>query len=397
MRPVPAAGPEDGGGAVPGPGQVGADGRPRVLFLSENNGGHSTMHLGIRAGLAHDDRIVPTFVDVPPPRLLRRAVSVQIPGLARLDLDLASQRGQLATSATARRLLRAAAGTYDVLHVYTQHAALTSRDILRAGPSVVATDAAGHDVARLLPYRRPTVWTERQRGLRERLERPVWDAATLVLTKSEWAARSLREDYGVTPDRLRVVPLGIEVPPTAPARVPHERPTITFVGRSLARKGGLTLLDLFRARWADRFELHLVTKEAVAPTPGVIVHRDFEPGDPRLADLFARTDVLAFPTETDTFGYAALEAMSAAVPVVARRTSALPEIVVDGGTGLLVGAGPEELAAAIEAILGDPERARAMGEAGRRRMLERFDARVTTGALVDVLLEAHERFWAVRP
>ena len=380
-----------------GSGQPGETRRPRVLFLSENNGGHSTMHLGIRAGLAYDDRISASFVDVPPAGFARRLASVQVPGLAGLDLDLASLRGQLATSTAARRLLRAAAGTYDVLHVYTQHAALTSRDILRAVPSVVATDATGHDVARLLPYRRPTVWTERQRGLRNRFERPVWDAATLVLTKSEWAARSLREDYGVTPDRLRVVPLGIEVPAELPARVPHERPTITFVGRSLARKGGLVLLDLFRERWSDRYELHLVTKEAVAPTPGVVVHGDFEPGDPRLADLFARTDLLAFPTESDTFGYAALEAMAAAVPVVARSTSALPEIVVDGGTGLLVGPSPSELGAAIEALLEDPARARAMGEAGRRRMLERYDARVTTTRLVDVLLEAHERFWAVRP
>ncbi|MEY4007201.1 MAG: hypothetical protein RLZZ467_217, partial [Gemmatimonadota bacterium] len=40
--------------------------------------------------------------------------------------------------------------------------------------------------------------------------------------------------------------------------------------------------------------------------------------------------------------------------------------------------------------------ARAMGEAGRRRVLERFDARITTPALVDVLVEAHERFHAAR-
>jgi glycosyltransferase involved in cell wall biosynthesis len=81
---------------------------------------------------------------------------------------------------------------------------------------------------------------------------------------------------------------------------------------------------------------------------------------------------------------------------VARRTSALPEIVVDGGTGLLVGASPDDLATAVETILEDPVRARAMGEAGRRRVLERFDARVTTPALVEVLLEAHERFHAAR-
>lgn len=381
---------------MPRSGQTGSAGPLRVLFLSENNGGHSTMHLGIRAAIVEDDRVSATFVDVPAPGSLRRAAGAQIPGLAGRDLDLAPLRGQLATSAAARRLLRSAAGTYDVLHAYTQHGVLLSRDILRAGPSVVSTDATGHQVARLLPYRRPTVWTERQRGLRERFERPVWDAATLVLTKSDWAATSLRDEYGVTADRLRVIPLGPTVPLDVPTRTAHDRPTITFVGRSLERKGGLVLLDLFRARWADRFELHLVTKDAVAPTPGVVVHSDIEPGDPRLQELFGRTDVLAFPTEMDTFGYAALEAMAAGLPVVARRTSALPEIVVDGVTGLLVDESPDDLATAIETILEDPARARAMGEAGRRRVVERFDARITTRALVDVLVEAHERFHAGR-
>jgi glycosyltransferase involved in cell wall biosynthesis len=391
------SGPSDAGeGEVPRSGQAGTAGPVRVLFVSENNGGHSTMHLGIRAAIAEDDRVTATFVDIPAPGTLRRVVSAQIPGLARRDLDLAALRGQLATSAAARRLLHAAADSFDVLHAYTQHGVLLSRDELRAGPSVVSTDATGHQVARLLPYRRPTEWTERQRGLRARFERPVWDAATLVLTKSDWAAASLRDEYGVTPDRLRVVPLGPQVPLEPPPRTAHDRPTITFVGRSLERKGGLVLLDLFRTRWADRYELHLVTRDDVVPTPGVVVHSDIEPGDPRLLALFGRTDVLAFPTETDTFGYAALEAMAAAVPVVARRTSALPEIVVDGGTGLLVGASPDDLATAIEALLEDPARARAMGEAGRRRVLERFDARVTTPALVEVLLEAHERFHAAR-
>ena len=50
----------------------------------------------------------------------------------------------------------------------------------------------------------------------------------------------------------------------------------------------------------------------------------------------------------------------------------------------------------VAALREDPARARAMGEAGRRRVLERFDARVTTPALVDVLVEAHERFHAPR-
>ncbi len=65
---------------------------------------------------------------------------------------------------------------------------------------------------------------------------------------------------------------------------------------------------------------------------------------------------------------AVLEAMAARRPVVAARVGAIPETVVDGETGILVAAEPDAVARAIEAILGDPARARRMGEAGRRRV-----------------------------
>ena len=70
---------------------------------------------------------------------------------------------------------------------------------------------------------------------------------------------------------------------------------------------------------------------------------------------------------------AALEAMAAGRPVVARRVGALGEAVVPGGTGLLVDDDrPDSLAVALKALLEDPDRSRAMGEAGRRRALSAF-------------------------
>ena len=70
---------------------------------------------------------------------------------------------------------------------------------------------------------------------------------------------------------------------------------------------------------------------------------------------------------------AALEAMAAARPVVARRVGALPETVVDGETGLLVdGERPEDVAAALAHDARRPGPARAMGEAGRRRAETEF-------------------------
>jgi glycosyltransferase involved in cell wall biosynthesis len=79
------------------------------------------------------------------------------------------------------------------------------------------------------------------------------------------------------------------------------------------------------------------------------------------------------PSFEEAFGLPVVEAMATGLPVVATRVGGLPEIVVDGVNGLLVPAGDAPaLGAAIERLLADPELARRMGAAGRRRAVERY-------------------------
>src|SRR5579884_940208 len=362
----------------------------RVLFLNENIGGHTTMHLALRSALTAYGDVDPTFLDVPSPGLLRKLAGAPVPGLARHDLDLQALRSQLASSATARRLLARYAGTYDVLHVYTQHAALLSVGLVAQAPAIVSTDATGAQVARLLPYRAPTRWTDLQRYVRRPLERRVFDAATFVVGKSRWCAASLCDAYGVPDEKVRVIPFGIVVPRRV-ARPRRDNPIVTFIGRSLARKGGDRVLRVYADRLRGRCELHLVTREPVPEGDGVRVHRDVRPGDPRLGALLARTTVLAFPTEMDTFGYAALEAMASGVPVVATRVNALPELVDDGVTGILVDGDDRHLGDALTRIVEDHALHDRMAVAARERVMRLFDARVTTDRLVDLLFETVER------
>ena len=86
-----------------------------------------------------------------------------------------------------------------------------------------------------------------------------------------------------------------------------------------------------------------------------------------------------------------LEAMAAGKPVVATRVGGIPEVVVEGETGLLVPPGdPGALANAISEMLSDPDRAKRMGEVGRQRVIDQFDIKTTvklTEALYDQLLE----------
>jgi glycosyltransferase involved in cell wall biosynthesis len=366
----------------------------RALLVNENLGGHASMHLYIRDALHDVPEVAVDVVDVPHARLGRKLLSAPVPGLARLDLDLGPLRAQLLQSAWVRRLLQQRADTYDVVHVYTQSTALLSADQLGSRPSVVSTDGTMTQNAYHLPYRRPTRWTASQARAARRFEDGVYRAATLVVAQSQWAARSLVEAYGVPAERVRVIPFGVPIPPAVPRSEADGLPQVTFVGKTLERKGGHRLLHAFREHLRGRCELNLVTLEAIAPEPGVHVHNDFRPGDPRLPELLARTAVFAFPSDLDNSPYSVVEAMVAGLPVVATRVGGVPEMVVDGERGLLVGGDDAQLAAAIASLLDDPDRRHEMGVAVRRRAEERYDARDTTRALASVLVEAKERFAA---
>ncbi|HXG57719.1 MAG TPA: N-acetyl-alpha-D-glucosaminyl L-malate synthase BshA [Thermoanaerobaculia bacterium] len=95
---------------------------------------------------------------------------------------------------------------------------------------------------------------------------------------------------------------------------------------------------------------------------------------PNLEEVIAASDLLLLPSESESFGMAALEAMSCEVPVIATRSGGLPEVVDDGVAGYLLPVGDVEAMGqrAIE-ILSDAELQRRMGAAGRQIAIDRFD------------------------
>lgn len=89
--------------------------------------------------------------------------------------------------------------------------------------------------------------------------------------------------------------------------------------------------------------------------------------------IIAASTFVVHPSHEEGFSNTILEAMAAGKAVVATRAGGIPEAVIDGVTGLLVPPGrPAELAGAMLSLLRNPERAGAMGEAGRKRALEEF-------------------------
>jgi glycosyltransferase involved in cell wall biosynthesis len=357
----------------------------RIQFVNENIGGHATMHRHVRAALANSTSIHPTFLDLPTPSLARRLLGAQVPVLDRLDLDLQLIRARLTQSAVARRHLSRLETTPDLLHFYTQNTALLSVDLMRRIPSVVSIDATNRQNSYLLPYRRPTRFTPASVAATHWMERRVLVSARRIVAHSLWAADSVL-GYGIPANRVEVIPFGISVPPARPAMPSNDLPRIAFVGTSMERKGGWHLLRIWKRFLSDRSRLVLVTPERVTPEPGIEVRNDVRPGDGRLEEILAGSDIFAFPSMMDTYGYALIEAMAAELPVVALDHAAAPEIVADGITGLVVPRGDDEaFASALLGLIGDADARHEMGVAGRRRVLERFDAEVTTAGLMSVM------------
>ena len=108
-----------------------------------------------------------------------------------------------------------------------------------------------------------------------------------------------------------------------------------------------------------------------------------------LVSYYSAASVFALPSYYESFSKVTLEAMACSLPVVATNMGGLPEMVVDGKTGLLVNYGsPSALASALVQILTDVSAASAMGREGRERVNRMF----TWRAVVERISEAYKDF-----
>ena len=194
---------------------------------------------------------------------------------------------------------------------------------------------------------------------------------------------------GIPPRKVERIYYGLDAAP-APQNVADLRtelgwagaPLIGFVGRLTGQKGVDVLLNAFAIvhRALPTARLLLIgdgpQRAALAALAGGLqisaaVHFAGWREDARAQ--MAALNVLAIASRWEGFGLVTLEAMQAGVAVVASRVSALPEIVLDGETGLLVpAANAAKLAAALLALLQDPQRAMQLGENGRLRAAQLF-------------------------
>lgn len=152
-----------------------------------------------------------------------------------------------------------------------------------------------------------------------------------------------------------------------------DRPLIGWVGRLSPEKGADVLVQAAAAaarpaRWVvvgdgpDEAAARALVERLGAP----VAFLGRIPGAGRLAPAF---DVVVLSSRTEGTPIVALEAMAAGVPVVATRVGGVPDLLADGAAGRLVDAErPDQLAAAVDGLLADPEGAAALGRRGQERV-----------------------------
>jgi glycosyltransferase involved in cell wall biosynthesis len=278
-----------------------------------------------------------------------------------------SPRAFRASSALVEEELRRREGTFDVvLQLYGLFAPGRPEGGRRYAMYLDATIALTH---REFPPAAPI--SDRAYEQWFELERKTYMHAARLFPMSAWAGRSLVEDYGVDPARVIVAGAGSNaVADELPARRWDEQVAL-FVGLDWERKGGSDLLGAWRSvrRALPQAELWIVgTPRAYAPEePGVkwfgrLPHAE-------VSELYRRASVFVLPALFDPFPHVLREALGVGLPCISTATGGTAEIVSEGVDSLIVAPrDPEALAAALIELLGDPERAEAMGRAGHARI-----------------------------
>ena len=221
------------------------------------------------------------------------------------------------------------------------------------------------------------------------LERALYHGADAVFTRSAHVSASLVKDYGCAPARVVCVGAGsnAQVPTRALARSDAGQ-NILFVGVDWERKGGPELAAAFeriRARH-PRATLTIAGCEPRVVPAGcrVLGHVPVD----RVHTCYEQADVFCLPTRREPFGVAFVEALHHALPIVATRIGAVPDLVEHGENGFLIEVGDvDALAAHLDRLLGDAALRLRMGASGYRRARDRY----TWGAVATRISETVDR------
>ena len=225
--------------------------------------------------------------------------------------------------------------------------------------------------------------------------------ADRVITVSECSAREIERLMGVQPSRIRVVYNGVDTDVFRSLDgLPKKSNSLIFVGNTEDRKKGIKYLLQAMKMLENECQVKLTIIDGGAPeaqyAPALMRQINLNgrvefarrlSGDD-LVRWYSAADIAVVPSMFEGFGLPAAEAMACEVPVIAFAAGALPELVADGETGLLVPPGDvTKLAAAIKKLVENKELRLRMAKAARKRVQQKFNWEHAAKQILEVYKE----------
>jgi glycosyltransferase involved in cell wall biosynthesis len=332
----------------------------KFVFVMEQGLGHVVHTLNLEHVLSRETDIDATILRIRPEETAR---SRCMPLANNWSVQMSSKTRQILNETLPQR-------RPDAVFIHTQVAALFATKIMHQVPTVVSLDATPvqfDTMSGAYRHRRQSALLEQAKLW---INRRALTSAAAVVTWSRWAAESVIHDYGLAADRVHPIYPGVEIGKFSPtSKKDHTGPLrVLFVGGDFVRKGGNDLVEAV-ARLGGCVELDIVSSANDIQIPSHVpirIHRTITPNSGELLELMASAEVFALPTHGDTLALAITEAMASGLPVVATAVGAIPEMVVNGVSGILVPPGNvAEIARALEALASDGSLRQRMGNAGR--------------------------------
>ncbi len=351
-----------------------------TTFLMEQHIGHRSYYENLRRYIDQSSSIQPEWIEVTYQGRWGRSKKLRfIPERLRGSLD---GRAQVRSALKQTRS--------DVTFFNTQVPAALGGSLARKRPYILSTDITPRqydNMAELYDH------NPDGGGLISRykhlVNKKLFNGAARLLPWSSWVAESIIDDYLVEPQKVEVLPPGVDIDFWIPANRPdNERMRILFIGGDYYRKGGLNLMEAYRSLPAGIAELVLVTHSPIESGEGITVYSGMKPNTTELVALCQTCDVFVLPSKAEAFGIAAVEASAVGLPVVGSNVGGLGDIVVDGVTGFLIPPGDKAtLTQRLTMLTENPALRRDYGMASRQRATTFFDARKNSSRLMDILFE----------
>lgn len=268
-------------------------------------------------------------------------------------------------STVAERLLQQWDGKYDL--IFQIHAITAPGLYPYQRPYVLHTDNTYILSERHYPGW-ATLRNAKERDEWVRIEREVYQHAAFLFPRTEFLRKSLIDDYGCNPERVIRAGAGANIVAMSIDGRQYDSQVALFVGNDFRRKGGQVLLQAWEHVHQRLPQARLLIVGS-GPQPATLpagVEWIGRVADRRtLAELYTRAAVFVLPSLFEPWGSVYLEAMGHGTPCIGTLQSGIPEVIEQNVTGLLVPPGEvQPLVNALIDMLGNPERAEAMGRRG---------------------------------